>query len=89
MSIRIDLDRAIPCAFNRGGRMKFGLKMEDKFVWVTQTIDREDGIKTQCIHVENPVGLIILQMGSSEEELEKIGLQGFSLRVAKAWTMED
>ncbi len=89
MSIRIDLEKATPCAFNRGGKMKFGIRTTDKFVWITQTIDRESGINTICVSIEDPKDVTILKLGMSEKELEELGLRGFSLRTAKAWTTAD
>ena len=84
MSIKIDLNNATPCVFNRKGKMKFGIRTDDKFVWITQVLGLA-GIETICMNIENPTDVTVLKMGTSEGALVKLGLGGYSLKIAKAW----
>ena len=84
MSIRVDLRKATPYMFAREGRMKMGFKIDDKFLWYTQTVSREKGIHiilAPTTDAEQETKKPINKT-STKAELEAEGLEGFSLQAA-------
>ena len=84
MSIRVDLSKAIPYTFTRGGRTKIGLKVDDKFLWLTQTLSPEKGIHVILVPTtdEEQQTKKPINKGSTQAELEAEGLEGYSLEAA-------
>mgnify|MGYP006186421637 CR=1 FL=1 len=84
MSLSVDLTKAIPCTFIRGGKKKIALKVEDRFLWLTQTISRVGGIQTTLVPIteEEKKTINPIIKGTTEEQFKKEGLMGFSLQCA-------
>ena len=84
MSISVDLTKAIPYTFTRGGKKKIGLKVDDEFLWFTQTISVEKGIHVILISTTDAEQLTMkpIRGGSTHAELQAEGLDGFSLEAA-------
>ena len=83
MSIRVDLSKAKPYMFTRGGRTKMGLMVDDKFLWLTQTLSPKGfhGILVPTTAEEQQTKKPI-NKGSTQAELEAEGLEGYSLEAA-------
>ena len=83
MSIRVDLSKATPYTFTRGGRTKMGLMVDDKFLWLTQTLGPKGihGILVPTTAEEQQTKKLI-NKSSTQAELEAEGLVGFSLEAA-------
>ena len=84
MSIQVDLRKATPYTFTRGGKTKIGLEVVDKFLWYTQTISREKGIHVILVPTtdEEQQTKKPISQSSTQSELEAEGLEGFSLEAA-------
>ena len=84
MSIHVDLRKATPYTFTREGKTKIGLKVDDKFLWYTQTISREKGIHVILVPTtdEEQQTKKLINKSSTQAELEAEGLVGFSLEAA-------
>jgi len=87
-SIILNFAESTPCTFNYHGKIKFGVQTKDIFVWITRGINpknKENPFQTICSPIQDPQDKKELVAGTTKDELESMGLHGFSLEMAKQW----